>query len=453
MTLDPLRDYQARAVDLLVDAAHRWRRVKPGYGLLCVAPTGAGKTRLALELATRSIMKGRQVLWLAPRTELIDQPVERLHAAGWPDVRILQADRPRGEGPITVASIQTLVARDEAPEADLVVMDECRHMAAKEWHQLAARYLDAVRIGLDATPARADGAGLADLFDEIVEVATISELIADGWLLPAQIIAPAKYEPKLAADPVQAYLEHAPHGRALCFCQSRRHAKDVAAAFRAAGISSVAVDSYSSDDERLLAVAGIRDGSIDVLCNVQLFTEGFDAPGINTIIIARGVSNGWTWLQMLGRGLRPGHGRRYAGERCIVLDLRGHVHRPGFGWLDDARTWHLEGRPLRHVEGLPTAVQCPQCHGWSRGGGTCPICGAVKPDPPPPKVSKRELAERRRERQPRTGRDWELWRELVLTARERGYKPGWACFRYKAKTGRWPRWGIKQVEQAEQAEE
>ncbi|MBU0598971.1 DEAD/DEAH box helicase family protein, partial [Patescibacteria group bacterium] len=242
MTLDPLRPYQTRALELLVDAAHRWSARKAGYGLLAVAPTGAGKTRLALELATRSIAKGRRVLWLAPRTELINQPLERLHEAGWHDVQVLQADRPRGEGPITVASIQTLVARGELPEADLVILDEARHYVAQEWGAVAARYLGSVRVGLDATPARADGAALGDLFDELIEVATIQELTALGWLVPARVIGPAQYEKKLCgAGPVQAYLDHTPQGRALCFCTSRRHAADTAAEFRAAGVEAVAV--------------------------------------------------------------------------------------------------------------------------------------------------------------------------------------------------------------------
>ena len=444
MTLPPLRPYQQDAVERLRSAAHRWSAVKPGYGLLAVAPTGAGKTRLALELATRSIAKGRQVLWLAPRTELVDQPVEHLRECGWTDVRVLQADRPRGTGPITVASIQTLAARGETPPADLVILDEARHYVAQEWGQIASAYLGSVRVGLDATPARADGAALGDLFDEIVEVASMRELTADGWLVPARIVAPASYAARLARCPVEAYLTHTPHGRALVFCSSRRHAKTVAEQFCAAGVAAVAVDSHSSADERDAAVEGIRSGSLQALCNVQLFTEGFDAPGVDTVVVARGVSNRWTWLQMLGRGLRPAAGRAAPGEQCTVLDLRGHCHR--YGWPDDEQIWHLEGRPLRHVEGLPTAVQCPQCHGWSRGGGTCPVCGATKPEPPPPKVSKRELAERRRAAQPRTGPDWELWRGLVLTGRERGYKPAWAAFQYRAKTGCWPRWGTKRIQ-------
>jgi len=442
--LPPLRPYQTRAYSELRAAAARWSTQKQGYGLLAVAPTGAGKTRLALELATRSIAKQRQVLWLAPKTELVDQPVENLRRCGWTDVQVLQADRPRGEGPITVASIQTLVARGETPPADLVILDEARHYVAAEWGQIAAAYLGAVRVGLDATPARADGAALGDLFDEIVEVATIQELTEGGWLVPARVIAPDAYADKLAADPVEAYLEHTPGGRALVFCSSRKHAADTARAFTAAGVAAAAVDSHSSDDARRLAVESIRSGHLDVLCNVQLFTEGFDAPGVDTIAVARGVSNETTWLQMLGRGLRPAPGK----TQCTVLDLRGHCHR--YGWPEDPRTWHLEGRPVRRQEQLPTAVQCPQCHGWSRGGGTCPICGAVKPPPPPPKVSKKEMAERRRAAQPRTGKDWELWAGLVRTARARGYKPQWASLRFKSKTGRWPRWGVKQVPEEHQ---
>jgi len=448
VTLPPLRPYQADAYARLRAAAHAWRPRKPGYGLLAVAPTGAGKTRLALELATVAIAKGREVLWLAPRTELIDQPVERLRACGWTDIRIMQGARTGGDGPITVASIQTLVARGEAPPADLVILDEARHYVAAEWGEIAGQYLDTVRVGLDATPARADGAPLGDLFDELVEVATIGGLTSAGWLIPARIIAPDECTKDLAWEPVEWWHEWASDRATLVFCAGQKHARDMAVSFVAAGVSAMAVDAHTPPELRQLAVDMLRAGELQVLCNVGVFTEGFDAPGLGCIMVCRGVSNEWTWLQMLGRGLRPAGGRAAPGEHCLVGDFRGWCHK--HGWPSDERTWHLEGKPLSRAEALPACVQCPACHGWSRGGGPCPTCGAEKPPPPPPKVSKREMAERRREHMrrtvPRAGPKWEHFAALVRTARARGWKPNAVSLRFRARYRHWPVWAAEQVE-------
>jgi len=439
-----LRPYQAEAYARLREAARTWRERKPGYGLLAVGPTGMGKTRLALELATNSIGKGRQVLWLAPRTELVDQPVERLRACGWTDIRIMQGCRTGGDGPITVASIQTLVARGEAPPADLVILDEARHYVAAEWGEIAGQYLDTVRVGLDATPARADGAPLGDLFDELIEVATIGQLTADGYLVPARVLAPDKLESALAWEPVDWWQREAGGRSTLCFAASRAHASKLAAEFQAAGVSAMAVDSHTSADMRRMAVDLLKAGELQVLVNCMVFTEGFDAPGIGCVMVCRGVSHETTWLQMLGRGLRPAHGK----TDLIVGDFRGWCHK--HGWPEDARAWHLEGKAVRRAEGLPPAVQCRKCHGWTRGGPTCPLCGAVKPPPPMPRVSRRVMAERRREHMrrsvPRSGRQWDRFCELVRMARARDWKPQAVAMRFKAEFRRWPAWSAEDVE-------
>lgn len=448
--LSPLRPYQERGMRDLRAAARRLRQQATGYGILAVAPTGAGKTRLALEIATGAIRKRGRVLWLAPRTELVDQPVARLAECGWTDVQIVQGGRVQGhpDASIAVASIQTLVARQYAPPADVLVLDEARHYVASEWGQIAGAYRDAVRIGLDATPARSDGLGLRDLFDELIPISDIAELTREGWLVPARILAPDAHQKGLADTPLDAYQRETPGKRCLVFCRSKRHAHETAAAFRAAGIPSEAVDANTPADQRRAALDRVRSGETLVLCNCNLFTEGLDLVELEAIIIARGVGHPAVWIQIGGRGLRPSP---HTGKtHCTIIDLHGHFHRPGYGPLDDPRTWSLDGKALRKVESLEPCVQCRSCHAWHRGGGRpCVVCGAALPAPPPPKLSRAELKEQQRRARlasiAPTDRRWRLWCELVRTMRRRGYKPQWAFFSYRQRTGFAPPFKVDDV--------
>lgn len=455
--LPPLRpEYQTRDYALLQDAARRLQQERGrgvGFGILAVAPTGYGKTLLALHLWLGALIKAMaaarevRVLWLAGRSELVTQPRDRLASYGWNDVRVIQAGEDEGNpgAPITLASTQTLLARDMRPPGDIVILDECRHFApaAQQWNSLASAYPRAIRIGLDATPARSDGSGQGDLFDALVALSSVAELTALGYLVPATIYAPDAYQSALSDTPLAAYQRLCPGRRCLVFCASRAQAERDAAEFREAGIPAEAVDANTPAAVRRAALDRVRSGETLVLCNVLLFTEGLDLVELEAIIIARGVSHESTWIQIGGRGLRTAE--HIGKTRCIIIDLRGHVHR--YGLLDEPRTYSLEGKPIRRLEALPCVRCCPSCLAWGRGGQPCGACGTAIPPPPPPKLTKRQLKEIQRQREPRAGKEWDLWQSLVREQRQRGHKPQAAALRFKARTGHWPRWGMDQVEE------
>lgn len=397
IALPPFRGYQTRALSELRAAVARARRRlrRDGVGALGVAPTGAGKTLIALGVSAGAIERGRSVLWLAPRAELVDQPVAKLASYGWHSVRVVKAGVSGDpHAPITVASIQTLVARRFAPPADIVIFDEARHYVAAEWGAIAQQYSNSIRIGLDATPIRADGSPLGDLFDEIVDVATVPEL-QELWhqtegregLVQMGVWAPPAYQKELAEHPVKAWQKHAAGRRTIVFCQNITHAGDVADAFRSAGIPAESVDGTTKSDVRRGALARVASGETKVLTNCSLFTEGLDLPPLEAVEIARGVAHEATWLQILGRALRPAEGK----TRALCLDLRGHVHLHGFP--EDERTYSLDGVAVRRSEALPSIVQCKDCHAWGRGGLPCSMCGATLPPPPRPRVRVSEMAE------------------------------------------------------------
>jgi superfamily II DNA or RNA helicase len=364
-----LRPYQLDAIakvrDAMRDGAKR---------VVLVVPTGGGKTRIASEVVRAGVAKGRRWVWIAHRTELVGQACQALTQAGL-DVGAVAAgsDWPERPGaPVQVASIQTLLARSHRPEADGIVWDECHHCAesAAEWSSLLAGYPSARVMGLTATPERADGSGLAPLFDRLVVGASVRALTLAGHLVPCEIVRPSRWLREggakgnpLSQPPLAAYQEHTPGQSCILFARTIEESEAYAAEFTAAGIRAVSVSQRTGRVERAAAIEAFRRGHVKVLCNVYVFTEGTDLPNANVCLMARGASTVGMVLQMVGRVLRP-----YPGKTSATwLDLQGisHVH----GVPEDEREFRLEGRAIVKVDALCKVCQAP----WT--GPPCAQCG------------------------------------------------------------------------------
>jgi DNA repair protein RadD len=178
-----LRDYQARAIDEIE------RAIKALY----VLPTGGGKTIIATCIIERAVERGERVLMLTHRREILRQTSLKMPI----DHGLIQAGLNIDLAyPVQVASIQTLWARcmrtDKLPlpPANLIIIDEAHHIAARTWRLILEAYPNARRVGLTATPCRADGRGLGNYFDRLILGPQIPELIERGFLVRTIYYAP-----------------------------------------------------------------------------------------------------------------------------------------------------------------------------------------------------------------------------------------------------------------------
>jgi superfamily II DNA or RNA helicase len=387
--LSPLRDYQARAHVETLAAIQRSGRA------LCVAPCGAGKTRLAIEHVAERTAEGQSGLWIAPGKDLVRQPVERLLRDGWEDVAWISDGRRggRADARLTVATIQGLEALAGAgkplPRVDYLVIDEARSCATDGRIALLDRWPEAVRIGYDASPIGPRGVGLGRLFRELVIVAQPGELINAGFLAPYIVFAPRQHQAELARDPVTAWRLHVrPGGEpTLAYCRDVAHAEETAAAFARAGIAAACLSGRDSNERRASVLLDLAAGRLRVVTSAVLLRQGIDVPEVSCIMVLRAALSLSLWVQMTGRGGRPK-------ERCLVIDGHGAVHLHGHP--ADPRLWSLEGEAVRAIEGLPPCRQCSACLAWWPGdGGACPACGAeLLPAPRAPvRVKVSELIE------------------------------------------------------------
>ena len=278
--------------------------------------------------------------------------------------------------PFQVASVQTLLARDIELRVENLFLDEAHHYAAADWKKVVQSRHVKRTFGATATPERGDGKPLGDIFQEIVVAAHYSELIQGGWLVPVRILRPRhELSRGLAQKFVKAYLEHGEYRRAFGYCRTKKEAEDMAHAFRAEGRDAEHLTDDTPREKRAQLLACIEGGVVRILTSVHALSEGVDVPAVSCAILGGNIGHVSTYLQRVGRVLRPCEGKTEA----LVLDLPGVSHRLGLPCED--REYSLKGEGIRRTEAGKALRVCLHC-GMTfapTGDGNCPRCGQHNP--------------------------------------------------------------------------
>lgn len=459
-----LRRYQADDVQRIRDAFRTGARAP-----LYVLPTGGGKTRILANIAQSSEKRGKRVLILAHRVELIDQLYEALRECDvYPEVIAAGYNRSGGRvrssnHAVAVASVQTLVRRlDSYAPPTLIICDEAHHCAGgNSWSQIIRAYSDARLLGVTATPCRLDGRGLGTHFDRLIVGPSPRELIDQGYLVRTRIFAPPTVDtsglhirmgdfkgdeaealmdtPSITGNALQQYMKHAPNESALAFCTSVRHAENVADLFRRGGVSALSINGQTDKQVRRMAFADFKAGAIRVLTAADIFSEGVDAPGARAGIMLRPTQSLTLYRQQKGRILRPAPGKPYA----TLIDHVQNCTRPGFELLpEETDDWALEPDQVKRAKKPAPGIRvCPKCFAASPArASVCAECGAAFEIKARQEIEEREgeLMEltpeqitRKRARREQ-GRSRSL-ADLEAFAKMKSYAPGWAAHVWAAR--------------------
>jgi len=248
---------------------------------------------------------------------------------------------------------------------------------------------------------------------------------------------------KLIGDIVDNWLENGENRQTLVFCVNVKHSIAIKEAFERAGISAGHLDARSSDEERADAFDAMERGEITVLCNVALYQEGLDVPGVSCIIMARPTKSMGLWRQCGGRGLRIDEGK----EDCLMFDHGNVLYENGL--LSDEIEWTLDGKKKAWREKPKPRekepVKCRVCNLVFEGANVCPDCGtpcktfSKKIDTLDAELKEIDaktvvysMADKRRW----YGMFREYWNAV---GRAKGWKEGWIAAKYRDKFGKWPR--------------
>lgn len=371
------------------------------------SPTGSGKTVIQCQIAKRELDRGDSTAILTPRNEILGQTLEMAQQlCGHNNVSVLRAKR-NGEHwnptrPVHIVSWPTLIARSRKsdfwfPRVDRLLVDECHLSVAPKILEILQHYAPKARIdGYTATPARLTGRGLGYFFTEIKHVTTVRRLIADGFLAPVEYygastpdltgikVRRGDYETKklskacveLVGDAVDNWIRLAKDRHTITFAVDIAHCEALADRFRFAGIKAAALHTGLDQRERDDIVDAFKARRIQVLVNVSIASYGFDAPSVTCVQCCRPTRSIVLWLQMIGRGMRPGYGP------CLVLDHAGNTQ--ALGMADDLYRWTLdEGRQAaynwsrdeRSAEEEANPHNCNNCGHIFKGQRICPRCG------------------------------------------------------------------------------
>lgn len=441
----PLRPYQ-------VDLENRVRQAyREGCRSPCIVlPCGGGKSVIIADIARQTTAKGNRVLFLVHRRELCDQIRSTFT---WWGVNMRLCD---------IMMVQTAARRlSKLPRPQLIITDENHHCLANTYRKIYEYFPECRRVGVTATPVRLNGDGLGDVNDRLIIGVSAKWLIENHCLAPYDYYAPSlvdlsevkmnrgEFETSsveklilkkaVFGNVIEYYKKLAGGRQAICYCTSIRHSIETAAAFRAAGIEAEHIDGGTPRAERDEIVRKFKEGALDILCNVDLISEGFDVPDCECAILLRPTQSLTLYIQQAMRCMRY-----RPDKRAVIIDHVGNYARHGLP--DDDREWTLDKKPKRKkgeksqpVENAVT--QCPECfltfHTRDESGEvvkSCPYCGAELPVKERKEIKQEEAVLEKIEgfRIDYSDPDsCKSYKELLLYARKHGYKPGWAYYQAK----------------------
>ena len=332
-------------------------------------PTGTGKTYL-LTAVIDSFVNGNPMekVWIvAHRRELvsqIDETVRKFHSYFASSTSSLLSS-------VKAMSIQWLMRHyDEIEEEPgMIVIDEAHHALAKTYKEMWERFPNAKFLGLTATPCRLNGKGFTDLFDVLVQSWSVPEFISKGRLATYDFVsiksdgvtqrlidslqkrgADGDYQNKemdmlLNKKPsierlYRSLEEFGKDRKGIVYAINISHAQKITKLYQEHGVKAIAIDSKTPAVERQQDIAAFKKGDIQVLVNVDIFSEGFDCPDVEFVQLARPTLSLAKYLQMVGRGLRVAKGKK----NCVIIDNVG-LYRV-FGLPSQVWNWNamFEGK-------------------------------------------------------------------------------------------------------------
>lgn len=393
MTPITLRPYQQKFINAVRDEFRNNHRRVVG-----VAPCGAGKTIMTAWMIKESLYRNKKSVFFVHRHELIEQTSKTFTALDIPHGIISAGYKMQNHLPVQIASVQTLARRlDNVQPPDFLICDECHHILANTYKKILDKFPNAFLLGVTATPQRMGGITLCDVFSSMVESLSVDDLISRGNLTPFKYFAPAigvdlhnvrikrgdfdnrDLERVMSATAiiggiVDNYKKIIPDKSAICYCVNVNHSKSVADAFLNAGIPAAHCDGETPKQARADIVENFRKGNIKVLCNAELFGEGFDVPSCQAVILARPTHSLTLFIQQALRPLRPDPND--TDKVAVIIDHVQNYLRHGLP--NDDHHWSLE--PNLHDEKKRKPRICPNCDQVvSFSVKTCPHCGYIFP--------------------------------------------------------------------------
>jgi DNA repair protein RadD len=455
--IETLRDYQNETIKKVYASLRTNRKV------MLQLPTGSGKSHIAAAIIEHALQNNKRVGFLVDRIILGDQITDRLVKAGLP-VSVVQSSHPmfNPSKPIQVCSVQTLAARGRRywAEVDFFIFDEA-HMKYAVVQEIMEKWDGLKWLGLSATPFTR---GLGLIWDDLVVGITTKELIEQGFLCEYEAFGPdtpdltnvrrsgGDYSAtdlegrmnEITGSIVKHYMDRGVGKKALAFTPTVAYSQYLADEFKQHGIAADYVSHHDTDLQRDQKMRAFRKGEIQVMCNCDVLTKGFDQGDIEYGILARPTRSLSLHIQMIGRFLRTSEGK----EKALIMDHAGNIERMGFP-DDDLPTELDMGEPNTNSDAPdpdePTPRTCPQCYSMvPPATPQCPACGHIARARAEVEVKSGILTRLENKNIEPMQLKQDTYSQLIEAARMYSYSRGWVAHSYREIFGVWAR-GMKDI--------
>lgn len=279
----------------------------------------SGKTEIFVKICEEYTAGNpdKSVLVLSHLSLLTDQTLARFKLRS-PNlsVGVLQRERkPRWNNSVLISTMQTSRSKKHADwlkeeivkDVGLIIIDEAHHIGAPSYQTILQHFPEAKTLGFTATPYR-NRQIMTSFFDQVAFSISLQELIDQGHLVPPRIVEIADKSREISdviAGVLRIYNDHEKGKQGIVFMQTIEEARLICSAFRDLGVTANAITQELRGDYRNSLLDRFSSGDIQILSTVNVLTAGFDSPAVETIYMPYGTSSPATYLQRIGRGLRP----------------------------------------------------------------------------------------------------------------------------------------------------
>jgi superfamily II DNA or RNA helicase len=359
-----LYDYQQELINDIK------KTCKTSASICVVSPCGSGKSIIQGMIAKMTTDKGNTVLFLVHRKELVEQITETFKACE------VNMDLCK------IGMVQTITRNLEKEKTPAVIItDENHHCLAKSYLKIYEKFNKSIKLGFTATPIRLGGKGLHPVYDKLLIGPSVEWLINNKRLSPYQYysikladtsklhVKQGDFEKKevselmekscIYGDTIENYKKYADGKKTIVYCSSIKSSLATAEEFNKNSIKAIHLDSNTSSGDRKQAIDDFRAGKITVLCNVDLFGEGFDVPDCECVILLRPTKSLSLHVQQSMRAMR------YKPDKtAVIIDHVGNCYEHCLP--DQEITWTLEDQEKKknkkkNEDEDMKIKECPEC--------------------------------------------------------------------------------------------
>lgn len=316
---------------------------------LVIAATGSGKTFLAAFDALN--FSPNKLLYIVHEGSILKRSLETFQKVFGGDIFMGEYTGVRKDidAPFlfsTNISICKSLDLFDKKHFDYIIIDECHHAAADSYKKIISYFEPEFLLGLTATPERMDNQDVYELFGNNVPYELrLRDALVNNLIVPfkyygirdTQVDFSKENERRMISqfatdehcefivEQINKFRIPNQKLKALAFCKTVSHAR-IMAEILGEYYKTAFLTGKNDTGERIKAFEDLQndaEGTLEILCAVDILNEGVDIPGVNMVLFLRPTESSTIFIQQLGRGLRKYNNKTFV----PVVDFIGNNYR------------------------------------------------------------------------------------------------------------------------------